>query len=362
MREQHSILIVDDEQSARDTLGALLAKEDFALIFAADGEEALGYLRMTPPDVVLLDVMMPRMDGFDVCRRIKEDAALRHIPVIMVTALDSRDFLERGLECGADDFLSKPVNGSELRARVRSMLRIKSQYDDLARMLALRDELALLIVHDLRNPLLNIMLQVQLLLIQHTGNPELTQSLELIQAESQRLHTLSNEILMISKMEQGKLLLNRTETDLAAMLRDVAEANLPLARAGAVTVAIDVPEEEIPARMMDRMLVRRVIENLLSNALKFSPRGGTVVLRLRAAKDAPDGGKIRLEVSDDGPGVPPEDRGRIFEKYEIAPLKFSGFEQTGLGLYFCRLVADAHGGTIRVEPNTGGGARFIVEL
>ena len=125
------VLIVDDESSGRDALEALLYQEGYELAFARDGYEALSAIADAPPDTVLLDVMMPNLDGFEVCRHIKGDARWQHISVVLVTALDSKEDIVRGLDAGADEFLSKPVNGPELRARVRTMLRIKSQYDQL---------------------------------------------------------------------------------------------------------------------------------------------------------------------------------------------------------------------------------------
>jgi len=127
--ERSQILIVDDDPNARDTLEALLIQEGHDLVTASNGQQALDVLNDLAPDAILLDVMMPGMDGFEVCQRIKADERWRHIPVILVTALDSKEDLVRGLDAGADDFVSKPVNGTELRARVRSMLRIKGQYD-----------------------------------------------------------------------------------------------------------------------------------------------------------------------------------------------------------------------------------------
>jgi len=149
MREQGTILIVDDDSSARDTLEALLFQEGYDLFFAANGQEALERIDDVNPDVILLDVMMPGMDGFQVCQVLKTGPNWRHVPIILVTALDSREDMVRGFDAGGDDFVSKPIDGLELRARVRSMLRIKRQYDlleaqrrELQETLHLRSKLA----------------------------------------------------------------------------------------------------------------------------------------------------------------------------------------------------------------------------
>ena len=142
------VMIVDDEHITRHTLEALLQQEGYDLFFADSGQEALNQVGEIKPDVILLDVMMPNINGFEVCRRIKANEDWRHIPIILVTALASKKDLARGIDAGADDFLSKPVSSLELSARVRSMMRIKSQYDqleaqklDLEKTLELREEL-----------------------------------------------------------------------------------------------------------------------------------------------------------------------------------------------------------------------------
>src|SRR5262245_5502577 len=132
MDKQAQILVVDDERTARDTLEAFLYPENYHLLFATNGFEALNCLQTFEPDVILLDVMMPGLDGYEVCQQIKANEAWRHIPLILITALNSKAEVVRGLDTGADEFLSKPVNGYELRARIRSMLRIKRQHDQLA--------------------------------------------------------------------------------------------------------------------------------------------------------------------------------------------------------------------------------------
>ncbi len=130
-RKKHTILVIDDEESIFDVIEGLLMREDYQFVYLASGKIALERLDEIQPDVILLDVMMPELDGIETCQRIKANSSWQPIPIIMVTALDSKEDLARCLDAGADDFLSKPINRLELRARVRSMLRIKLQYDAL---------------------------------------------------------------------------------------------------------------------------------------------------------------------------------------------------------------------------------------
>jgi CheY-like chemotaxis protein len=163
MGKKTSILVVDDEPSGFDVIEAHLFRERYDLSYASSGIKALNLIDSLEPDVILLDVMMPEMDGIEVCRHIKSDPQWQHIPIIMVTALTSKEDLARSLDAGADDFLTKPISGVELRARVRSMLRIKQQYDALEATLQLREDLSNMIVHDLRNPLTTILMSSSLL-------------------------------------------------------------------------------------------------------------------------------------------------------------------------------------------------------
>ena len=157
MKDKNMILIVDDDPTNREVMKALLSQKGYSLAFVSSGPDALSFLRAHQPSTILLDVVMPGMDGFEVCRRIKADDRGRYIPIILVTALDRKEDMIRGLDVGADDFIVKPVNGPELRSRVRTMLRIKAQYDHLVQTLRLRESLSDMIAHDMRKPLASIL-------------------------------------------------------------------------------------------------------------------------------------------------------------------------------------------------------------
>jgi signal transduction histidine kinase len=370
MSHSSTILIVDDEPSARDTLEALLFREGYELAFAASGPEALARLDELAPDVILLDVMMPGMDGFKVCQRLKTDKRWRHIPIILVTVLDSKEDLALGLAAGADDFLSTPVNGLELRARVRSMLRIKKQYDELRATLRLREDLARMTMHDMGSPLTCITLLTELLLKRSTIAPdtiapEYVEEIEEIRAHTQRLNSFLNDMLIVAKMEAGKLMLNRSTVDMNQLVLAVEKNHSVIAQARGIDLVIDLPEksQQIP---LDANLFQRVLDNLISNALRFSPAESTVTLRVEypKAKTASQLRKprVRIQVLDEGLGIAEDHRDRIFDKFEIVALKREGVSRFGLGLAFCRMVVEAHGGQIFVDANEPRGAVFTVEI
>lgn len=355
--EPSAILIVDDEPRSLYAMEMLLSPEKYHIAFAENGRAALAYIAATPPDVVLLDVMMPDMTGYAVCEILKQDERWQHIPIILVTALDRKEDIVQGLDAGADEFLTKPVNGPELRARVRSMLRIKRQYDQIQDVLRLREQLANMIVHDMRNPLSTLTLYIDILFTR-AGNADPAQHaiLETMRTQAHYLNAFLGDMLLVAKMQAGKLLLNRQPLNVRDLLEAVAHDFMPQAQIRDIQLVCRVTGEERLVAL-DQKLVRRMVDNLLSNAVKFAPRQSTVEMRLTF-----EAATLRLEVLDAGPGVPPEHRQRIFHKYEVVAAKERDLPQVGLGLALCKLVAEAHGGLIYVTDNQPQGAKFVVEM
>ncbi len=362
MNEMPRILIVDDEPSARQTMEMLLYKEGYEMVFAANGPEALASLEVMPPDVIMLDVMMPGMDGFEVCRTVKQDDKLSHIPIILVTALDSKRDLARGLDAGADDFLHKPYNSLELRARVRSMLRIKRRHDDLEAALQLRDDLSNMIVHDIRGPLSSILIYCDLLEINVEGAHGLDH-LGVIRNEANRLSSSLNDMLMMAKMENNRLVLSTSLVDVAELIEDALKIYEPMATLKGLDMVVEMPPVS-HAFMLDGSLWRRVVDNLISNAVKFSPANGRILFQLSYPQlDADDATpQLCLRVIDEGPGIPDEYQHSIFDKFEIVASGRRDVKQVGLGLAFCKMVLDAHNGRIFVTPNQPRGSIFTIEL
>lgn len=352
------VLIVDDVAAARETLGALLSIDGHQILYAASGDELLANIDQLQPDVILLDVMMPGLDGFEVCRRLRARAEWLHLPIILVTALDNRQDLVTGLDAGADDFLHKPVNGVELRARVRSMLRIKHQFDALTVMLQLREDLANMVVHDMRTPLTAIVGFTELLRGGYIPSGD-TPDIRSLHRQVLRLNALVNDILVQAKMESGRLLPNRTDTDVNDLIRQVEDSFSFVVQSRDLRLILDLPADS-PLVSVDANLMQRVLDNLLSNALKFSPPNSSITIR--AEYPAKAGCSLRLQVIDQGPGVAPEDQQRIFNKYEIAALKSRTDVPVGLGLAFCKLVVDAHGGQIFMADNHPTGSVFTIEI
>ena len=345
-----SILVVDDEPLNRVVMRASLT--GCQVIEAENGRRALEVLEKTPVDLVLLDIMMPEMDGYEVCRRIKETPREGYLPVLLVSALGDQADRNRGLEAGADDFVGKPFDRRELLLRVTAFLRlreqdrvIRKQLADLARMQAAKDDLVALIVHDLRSPLSGVVAYLQLLQEEVTGRAANDVKMALQSADT-ALSRLE-ETLQVRLLEEGRLAVRREPVTLPAIVSETLASIEAMARRKGVALA-----------RLDGKLVRRSMENLLSNALKYTPSGGDVRLSVRARP-----AEVEIEVADRGPGIPDELKGSLFEKFGSVEVKRGGVRKGfGLGLYLVKLVAQGHGGEVSVEDRPGGGSVFRMIL
>ncbi|UKO96782.1 hybrid sensor histidine kinase/response regulator [Nostoc sp. UHCC 0870] len=355
MTNQPSILVIDDEPDNFDVIETLLDSEGYQLHYAPTGQQAIDRLHIFQPDVILLDVMMPDLDGMQVCRQIKSDSQWQSVPIIMVTALTAKEDLARCIAAGADDFISKPVNGVELRARVHSMLRMKQQYDNLQTLLNLREDMVNMIVHDLRNPLTSIVLSNEILRLPDLSLQQQQRKLDQITIASQQMQSLIDSLLIMAKLESGKMVLNYTELDLRALCISALADVEAIALQKNLNLVSELPNSGGIVKA-DAPIFRRVLDNLLSNAIKFSPSNSQVTLK---AEYLTAGAK--LQVLDSGSGVAHNLRQSIFEKYDIGT-RMPEVSQIGLGLAFCKMAIEAHHGTITVEDNHPKGTIFTIFL
>lgn len=362
---ESTILVVDDEQVSLSFLEELLKNEGYRVLTATDGVEALEKVSEDMPDLIILDIIMPRMNGFKVCEIVKGDESTVFIPIVIVTALDQREERLRGISLGADDFLTKPIDVVELTARVKSLLRVKKlhdellqNYEQLRRLEEYQDDLIHMIVHDMRSPLTGIMGYLELMKVK-IGNqmPEIQKELDAISTSASILVRMVNDLLSITKMEESQLQLNLVETDLTKLIENVI-----------MQVSAENPEdfadisaslsENLPLVYVDKDLIHRVLVNLIDNAIKFTPRDGEILVEVTS--DASD---VTISVKDTGQGIPEEFHEKIFEKFGTVEARRKGRKTSiGLGLAFCKLAVEMHGGEIGVESEVGEGSRFWFSL
>ncbi len=376
---RHVVLVVDDERSNRALVRGALASL-CEVVEAEGGRRALEVLAERPVDLVLLDVMMPEMNGFDTCRAIKERFRERFLPVLLTTALTDQEDRNRGLAAGADDFLGKPIDRRELILRITAFLRLKeqeekirldatelreqealirSQLEQLHQLQSLKDDLFSLIVHDLRNPLAGILGFLELLQLQ-LADPALVRArsnaAQAFEA-ARRLRDLLEEVLVVQRLEDSKVPLAPSVVDVRGVL-DAAAATLEGA-ARSREIGISVNATAGVSHWLDPTLVRRAVENLIANAIKFSPPRGSIEIVGAVAA-----GVLRIEVRDRGPGVSDAAKMRLFKKFAAVEEREHGGPRRGfgLGLHLVKLVATAHGGDTFIRDNEGGGSVFGLTL
>jgi len=371
--EQAVIMVVDDIPANLELLAEILHRDGYRVVAFPRGPMALRAAAQNPPDLVLLDVMMPEMDGFEVCRRLKTDQTLKEIPVIFISALDDTGSRIKAFSEGGVDYISKPFHEEEVLARVRTHLDLRRQqleirrqkeqiehsYERLRELEEQRDKLVLMIIHDLRSPLTGILGYAELLemkLKKRAGCEEPAKFAADILSSAQTLNATISTLLDISRMESREMPLKKAACD----LRDVvARAFVSLGALVQEATVVYEPLPESVTAFCDPVITRRIIENLTANAIKFAGRDNPV--RIELSREA---NMATVRVSDSGPGIPPEYHQRIFERFgQVAVRRESGKNySTGLGLTFCKLAVEAQGGRIGVQSEVGKGSTFWFEL
>jgi two-component system, sensor histidine kinase and response regulator len=358
-----SILVVDDTIENLQLLSRILAQHAYEVRPVTSGRQALQAATNLPPELILLDVVMPELDGYEVCRRLKELDDLRAIPVIFLTAMCEPDDKIKAFAAGGADYITKPFQVDEVLARVRlhialrqSHIKLAQSYERLRSLERFRDDLVQMLVHDMLSPL--SALTVLLADVQNDCGGELDQhireQLRFAVEAARSVNRMANDILDVSRLEERKLPLDRKPNDVAEICREVASHLGMLDR----TRAIDVDGTEPTEIVCDRGIVFRVVENIVSNAIKHTPRGGRI--RIRTGINA---GRARVTIRDEGHGIPLEARTKIFEKFGTLEVRRDmQFHSTGLGLAFCKLAVEAHGGTIGVERGEPSGSIFWFEM
>lgn len=352
------ILVVDDQPANLQVLGATLGRLGHEIIPAADGPTALRRLALRTPDLILLDLLMPEMDGCEVCRRVRENPLWRDIPVIFLSAADNKDSIVRALESGGVDYLTKPFNHAELISRVRTHLELKQARDRLKQLAEDKDEILGILTHDLKSHLGGLETSARLLEERLATGPSpdsrATQLAENIGRTSGQLLTFLKEFLANSAADHG-LTVQPVSMNLVEITALVLGRYRSAARRKPIELQADLPTEPLLIHA-DPLAVGQILDNLVSNALKFSPPGKTVTVSLVALPE-----RVELRVRDEGPGFTEADRSRMYRRYARLTARPTGAEpSTGLGLSIVRKLVHALGGELACESVPGEGATFVV--
>jgi two-component system sensor histidine kinase/response regulator len=354
------LLVVDDQESNIQVVGAALGKLGFEIFPATGGAQAFQRLAVRRPDLILLDLLMPEMDGFEVCRRIRENANWAEIPIIFLSSADDKSLIVRALESGGVDYITKPFNHAELVTRVRTHLALKRARDELEQLAEDRDELLGILTHDLKNHLGGMDMSAQLLRdrTEALADPKLRLMAENISHSSNQMLAFVKEYLANASADHG-LLLKTESVNLSDAATRVVQQHQEAAKRKQLMLKLVLPPTNGMLVQADGAALNQVLDNLLSNAIKFSPPGK----QIRLTVCPPDAGYVECQVQDEGPGFSEEDKVRMFSRYGRLSARPTGGEpSTGLGLSIVKKLVQAMHGELACESTPGNGATFAFRL
>jgi len=386
-RSQHLILIIDDNPTNIKLVEEYLTMHDFTTIVARDGEMGLKRAKFSRPDLILLDVLMPYMNEFEVCRRLKADEETKAIPVIFMTVKDHVEDKVKGFEAGGVDYITKPAQQEEVFARVRTHVKLQEQQRrlqqqaqelEVAKRVAeqanqIKSTFLANMSHELRSPLTAILGFAQLLGRDQRLERDQRESLSIITHSGEHLLSLINQVLDISKIEAGRVTLNTKNVDLYRLLDEVENMFTLKAKRKHLHLLFE-RDDTVPQYIRtDDVKLRQILINLLNNAVKFTQEGG-VVLRIsdcglgnEPTPHPSQEGKskirnLKFEISDTGPGIAPEEMDKLFEAFGQTEFGRHAHEGTGLGLPISRKFAQMMGGDIQAKSEVGRGTIFTCEI
>ena len=353
------ILVVDDQPGNLRAVGALLTRQGYEVCTADSGVRALAIAQECDADLILLDMVMPGMDGFDLLAQIKEDPVLRRLPVVFLTAAHDRELLVRAFDAGAVDYVTKPFMPEELLARVSAHVGLKQTRDRLERVARERQELVNLVAHDLKNPLSSVLFASELLRSGNARPERVPRYLDMIHESAQ------DALGYIKRYLEGQAAVARGGGDAQRPEACVAWRELLGWLEGRYALQLEarglqlhIATSETDGRAaMDGVVLRQVVENLVTNAMKYAPRSH-IELSLRNGSP----GYWQLHVEDRGPGIPAARRKQLFTPFTRLDEPDDDGLSSGLGLSLARQILETAGGSLWYEDRDGGGARFVVEV
>ncbi len=356
--ETETILIVDDNEHNLQVVGTTLMPMGYDIVPASSGEAAFQRIAAKRPDLILLDVQMPDVDGFEVCRRLRANPATFDIPIIFLSASDEKNLIVQALEQGAVDYVTKPFNKAELLSRVRSHLEMKRTKDRLSKLLDERDEFIGVLAHDLKNPLSGIFLSAALAEERYDeGDETMLKLLKSIRVTSQDALAFLDHFLEDTVRNTAPVKLALKPVDLVAVVRDEALKHQIAAQKKGIDLRVELDAKPITV-MAEPLAIARVVANLVSNAVKFCTQGDSVTVNVGPSLD---GG--RLIVADTGPGFTVEDQSKMFEKFvQLSAAPTAGERSTGLGLSIVKRLVELMHGKIDCLSTKGKGATFTAEF
>ena len=363
---EFKLLVVDDVQINVLLLKALLGKEGYGILVANNGQEALEVIRNENPDLILLDVMMPGMDGFEVAERLKSEEFRCEIPIIFLTALDDTQSIVNGFKLGVGDFISKPFRKEELMVRIKHQLSlvaarriIEEKNEELRKTIAGRDKMYSVIAHDLRSPMASmLMLENSILMSVEKDkiDPDIFDMLEMSNKTSEEVFSLLDNLLKWTKSQLGKLTVIPQKLDISGLADGVVEVMNSVAEVKHIKL-IRTDHESFFV-YVDIEMIKSILRNLISNAVKFSNPDSEIKVGIKA-----EDGKVIVSVTDSGKGIKKEDQHKLLkDSTHFTTYGTNSEEGSGLGLLLCRDFARKNGGELWFESEENLGSVFSFSL
>ncbi len=358
MNDVSYLLIVDDSISNLNIIGNVLKNCNYKITVALNGKQALDILDQMAIDLILLDIMMPGMDGYEVCRKIKENPVTRDIPVIFMSALtDTKDIVE-GFRSGGIDYITKPFKTEEIKVRVETHLKIRKQNRELKKLNDDKDLFISILAHDIKNPVnqLTGFSEIVLNNLRSYSVEEIENKMNAIHSFSKNLYVLLEDTLLWARSQSGKIEFSPEKLVFSELLLSVINYNKMSADSKKLTIKYAVHESDIV--FADKYMLKVVLTNLLVNAIKFSRTGGTISIISEQTNS-----EIIITVSDTGIGIKPNDSKKLFDITKVYSTRGTAGEKgTGLGLILCWDFIKRHGGEISVESEVESGSTFKFSL
>ena len=363
---EFKLLVVDDVQTNVLLLKALLSKEGYGILVANNGQEALEVIRNENPDLILLDVMMPGMDGFEVAERLKSEEYRCEIPIIFLTALDDTQSIVNGFKLGAGDFISKPFRKEELMVRIKHQLSlvaarriIEEKNEELRKTIAGRDKMYSVIAHDLRSPMASMKMLLNTIMMsveKDKIDPDIFDMLEMSNKTSEEVFSLLDNLLKWTKSQLGKLTVIPQKLDISELADGVVEVMNSVAEVKHIKL-IRTDHESFFV-YVDIEMIKSVLRNLISNAVKFSNPDSEIKVGIKA-----EDGKVIVSVTDSGKGIKKEDQHKLLkDSTHFTTYGTNSEEGSGLGLLLCRDFARKNGGELWFESEENLGSVFSFSL
>lgn len=353
-----TILIVDDSPANIGLLFDCLAREGYRPLVAQDGKSAIETARRMSPDLILLDVIMPDMDGFDTCTALKDHPETTDIPIFFMTALTDIQSKVRGFECGAVDFISKPFQQEEVLARIATHLTLQEQKKTLIIANHIKEKIISVVAHDLRNPFTAIFAYLQMLTERYDQYDDEKRKayIEKLREANQNLYSLLESLLGWITTGDGKLEYHPETVAVTDQIRLAAEASKTLA--DKKSIDLDIRVDETLTAVADRNMLTAVVRNLLNNAIKFTPRGGRVSVLAEETRT-----RVALVVKDTGIGMTPKQIEMVLSGKKLPSTKGTDAETgTGMGLVICLEFIAMMGGSLSIDSGPEPGCTFRVTL